>query len=169
MRKIIYALLSALSATALVGGYYFSLHQADEAQAGIASVPSPEASETPEAISSVSDAAGSQASGGAAATDTPAASTSLQDGTFTGNAASTKYGTVQVAITVLGERITDVQVPQYPVGGGREQRINSQAVPQLIEETIAAQSANIDMVSGATYTLSGYRESLQSALDQARS
>ncbi len=174
MRKIIYALLSALSATVLVGGYYFSLHQTEGPPIAIASVPSPELSETPEPTSSMSGSAksedsGAQASAGTPATDTPLASSSLRNGTFTGNAVQTKYGAVQVSITVAGGKITDVQVPQYPEGDGREHRINTRAVPQLIDETLAAQSANIDMVSGATYTLSGYQASLQSALDQARS
>lgn len=92
----------------------------------------------------------------------------FRDGSYTGTAVQTRYGPVQVAITVTQGRISDVQVPQYPTGGGREQRINTQAVPQLIDETVQAQSANIDMVSGATYTINGYLESLQSALDQAR-
>ncbi|MCU1595043.1 MAG: hypothetical protein JWO12_2435 [Frankiales bacterium] len=55
----------------------------------------------------------------------------------------------------------------YPQGGGRDQEINSQAVPQLDQETVQADSASIDTVSGATYTSDGYRQSLQSALDAA--
>lgn len=54
----------------------------------------------------------------------------------------------------------------YPYNSPRDQQINSQALPILISETLDAQDANIDMVSGATYTSEGYRESLQSALDQ---
>ncbi len=82
--------------------------------------------------------------------------------------ANTRFGPVQVQITVSGGAITDVQVPQYPSESGRDQQINSRALPVLVKETVQAQSAEVDMVSGATYTSTGYRTSLQSALDQAR-
>lgn len=74
---------------------------------------------------------------------------------------------MQVRITVSGTKITDVRVPQYPNGNGRDQEINSNALPQLTQETIDAQSGDIAMVSGATVTSDGYLQSLQSALDQA--
>jgi uncharacterized protein with FMN-binding domain len=64
-------------------------------------------------------------------------------------------------------KITDVAVIQYPNGNGRDQEINATALPILVQETISAQSAQIDMVSGATITSGGYLTSLQSALDQA--
>ena len=54
-----------------------------------------------------------------------------------------------------------------PTENGRDREINQAALPVLVDETISAQSADIDMVSGATYTSEGYLESLQSALDQA--
>jgi uncharacterized protein with FMN-binding domain len=63
--------------------------------------------------------------------------------------------------------ITDVQVPEYPDGNRRDEEINAEALPILTGETLSAQSAKIDMVSGATVTSDGYLESLQSALDQA--
>ena len=63
--------------------------------------------------------------------------------------------------------ITDVSVLQYPNGKGRDAEINSYALPTLIQETLDQQSAQIDMVSGATVTSTGYVQSLQSALDQA--
>ena len=71
-------------------------------------------------------------------------------------------------ITVSGGRIADVSVPEYPDSERRDQEINAQAIPQLVAETKAAQSAQIDMVSGATFTSNGYAQSLQSALDQAK-
>jgi len=85
----------------------------------------------------------------------------------TGQVADTRWGPVQVQLTIAGRKITDVAVVQYPNGNGRDQEINSQALPILIQETMDAQSANIDMVSGATVTSDGYLQSLQSALDQA--
>jgi uncharacterized protein with FMN-binding domain len=60
-----------------------------------------------------------------------------------------------------------VQVVQYPDSSGRDQEINAQALPILVKETLSAQSAKVDMVSGATYTSDGYLTSLQSALDRA--
>jgi uncharacterized protein with FMN-binding domain len=89
------------------------------------------------------------------------------DGTFTGEAADTRYGPVQVRITVAGGRITDAQAVEYPRESGRDVRINSAAVPELNQETLQAQSAQIDTVSGATYTSEGYQQSLQSAIDAA--
>lgn len=62
-----------------------------------------------------------------------------------------------------------MQVVDYPDGNGRDRQINQNAIPQLVSETVRAQSAQIDMVSGATYTSRGYVTSLQSALDQAQS
>lgn len=87
--------------------------------------------------------------------------------TYTGQTADTPYGPVQVEIWVSGGRITDVQALQLPNDTPRSQEISSYAGPQLRQEALQAQSANIDTVSGATYTSDGYRQSLQSALDQA--
>lgn len=77
------------------------------------------------------------------------------------------YGVVQVKVVLHGNRITDVIPLQLP-SGGRSGEIASSAVPQLRGEVLSAQSANIDMVSGASYTSDGYAKSVQSALDAAR-
>ncbi|PKW25822.1 FMN-binding protein [Phycicoccus duodecadis] len=87
--------------------------------------------------------------------------------TYTGDAVDTRYGPVQVAITVAGGKVTRSVVTQVPWNGRQDQEINSYAVPVLNGEVVAAQSAGIDMVSGATFTSDGYIRSLQSALDQA--
>jgi len=89
------------------------------------------------------------------------------DGTFTGEAIDTRYGPVQVRITVSGGRITSAQVVQVPDETSRDVRINNAAVPVLVQETLQAQSAEVDTVSGATYTSEGYAQSLQSAIDAA--
>jgi uncharacterized protein with FMN-binding domain len=104
----------------------------------------------------------------AATTETVAAAppTTGTAGTTTGSVAQTRWGPVQVQITVQDGRITAVTVPQYPDGNGRDREINDVALPELVQETLSAQSADIDMVSGATVTSEGYLESLQSALDQ---
>ena len=84
-----------------------------------------------------------------------------------GGVVDTQYGPVQVGITVRGGRISKVHTLQHPSGDGQTDQINGYAVPQLNQETMAAQSAQIDTVSGATFTSEGYRQSLQSALDAA--
>lgn len=87
--------------------------------------------------------------------------------TVTGDTVQTRWGPVQVKITVQNGKITDVTAVQSPSDNPRDQEINSYALPQLKSEALAAQSASIDTVSGATYTSDGYRQSLQSALDSA--
>ena len=87
--------------------------------------------------------------------------------TVTGSTASTRWGDGQVSITVTDGKITAVDVPEYPTGNGKDREINADALPVLTQETLAAQSADIDMVSGATVTSQGYLQSLQSALDKA--
>ncbi|MBM7439684.1 FMN-binding protein [Streptomyces sp. HB132] len=97
----------------------------------------------------------------------PSTSTSAGTGTYTGDPVDTRYGTVQVAVTVAKGKITSVKVLQAPDQNGRDQQISSRALPRLTQEAVDAQSAHIDAVSGASYTSQGYAESLQSALDQA--
>ena len=87
--------------------------------------------------------------------------------TVTGNAVDTDYGPVQVQITVKNGKITGAQAVQYPQESPRDQEINSYAIPVLNQEAVSAGSAQIDAVSGATYTSGGYVNSLQSALDKA--
>jgi len=74
---------------------------------------------------------------------------------------------VQVQLTVSNGSITDVSVVEYPDNNGKDQQINTRALPILIQETLDAQGDSIDAVSGATVTSDGYLESLQSALDKA--
>ena len=88
-------------------------------------------------------------------------------GTFTGASANTVYGPVQVQITVSNGKITNATALVYPTGSFRDQQINQQAIPYLIQETLAAQSANIQGVGGASYTSQGWVGSLQSALAKA--
>ena len=70
-------------------------------------------------------------------------------------------------ITVAKGKITAAKAVVYPQENGRDLEINAYAVPQLESETVSAQSASIDAVSGATVTSDGYIQSLQSAIDQA--
>ena len=112
---------------------------------------------------------GSSASSGstttATPTPTPSASSAATTKTVTGSAVDTRYGTVQVKVTFSGSTITAVDTIQAPNGNGRDIEIDQQALPMLEQEVLASQSANIDTVSGATYTSEGYIQSVQSAID----
>ena len=104
---------------------------------------------------------------GTTATATPTATTTSTANTVvTGTAVSFRYGTVQVQVTVSNGAITDVTTLQAP-GDGHSGQISQYAVPILQSEALSAKSAQIDLVSGATYTSEAYAQSLQSALDQA--
>ncbi|MEU7742438.1 FMN-binding protein [Nonomuraea sp. NPDC049158] len=105
------------------------------------------------------------------ATPAPTSSTSSEGSagarTVDGDVADTRWGPVQVRISVSGGKISDVQVLQAPNENRRDVEINDRALPVLQEEALSAQSAQIDSVSGATYTSDGYTRSLQSAIDRA--
>ena len=88
--------------------------------------------------------------------------------TVNGPAVDTAYGLVQVQVRLQGHRIVSAKAIDYPMGTGQDRAINSYAIPVLQHETVAAQSARVDTVSGATYTSDGYRRSLQAALDAAQ-
>ncbi|MFF9088782.1 FMN-binding protein [Streptomyces sp. NPDC014991] len=87
--------------------------------------------------------------------------------TVTGDTVQTRWGPVQVRVTLGSGRLTDVTAVSCPRDNPRDREINGYALPQLRREALTAQSAQIDTVSGATYTSDGYRQSLQSALDSA--
>jgi len=103
----------------------------------------------------------------ASASTTTITSSGLKSGTYTGSAASFRYGTVQVQVTVASGKITNVSILQYPNSDMHSAQIAQYSLPTLISETLQAQSAQINAVSGATFTSQGYVQSLQSALDQA--
>lgn len=88
------------------------------------------------------------------------------DGTYTGYAYDTPYGAMQVEVVISGGSIADVYWVQLPQDQ-RSLRINDQAAPILVAEALEAQSASVDSVSGASFTSEGFRQSLQSALDEA--
>jgi len=116
--------------------------------------------------SAASPAPSSSSSTSSGATGSSGSATGSQ--TLTGDSVQTRYGPVQVRVTLQSGKLTDVTAVTYPQENPRDQQINAYAIPQLTREALTAQSADIDMVSGATYTSEGYRESLQSALDAAR-
>ena len=102
------------------------------------------------------------------ATKSSAASTSVKQvatRTIKGAVSQTQFGPVQVQVTLKGQKIIAIKALQTPQGG-RSSWINQQAVPYLVEQTLAAQSASIQGVGGATYTTEGWITSLQSALSK---
>jgi hypothetical protein len=137
------------------------------------SLPEPAAAPSPVPSSSVGAPGGSGGSGSSGSGSSGSGSTGSGGGstsgtrTVTGESVQTRWGPVQVRVTVAGGRITDVTAVTYPQDNPRDQQINSSALPELRSEALRAQGADIDTVSGATYTSDGYRESLQSALDAA--
>ena len=104
---------------------------------------------------------------GPATPPTVAPGTAAANGTFTGSSVSTIYGAVQVRITISNQKITDVQALALPRDRARSAAISQYSAQMLRSEAIQAQSANIDIISGATYTSIAYARSLDSALKQA--
>jgi uncharacterized protein with FMN-binding domain len=180
MRRIAVAVMSTISGLVLLFSYHTSLNQND-----VALPVTPAGGTTTDSGST--GAGDTQTSGGTSADDsgsddtaTPAPSASASEsadsssgdqktssGTFTGEVAQTRWGPVQVQITIKNGKITAAQAVQYPNGNGRDQEINAYAVPALNQATVSAQSAQIDALSGATVTSDGYIQSLQSAIDKA--
>jgi uncharacterized protein with FMN-binding domain len=91
----------------------------------------------------------------------------MKDGTFGGSSVYVEYGSVELSIVVSGGKITDIKVLDSPSDHSRSVQINNSALPKLKAQALSRQSADIDTVSGATYTSSGYKLSLQSAIDRA--
>ena len=154
MRRIIFVVMSTLTAVVLLFSYRTSTNSAM-----VAGSPVVQPSGSP---GSASQLRSSNKSG-------PTTSTSSRSGpaTYTGDSADTQWGPVQVQITVRGGKITASQAVQYPQNNGRDAQINGYALPILSQEVVQQQSASIDTVSGATVTSDGYLQSLQSAIDQA--
>ena len=180
VKKIVLWGMSTLTVLVLLFGYRTSTSSSAATAGGTPSAESPVGGGAGATSASGSATSGTgTGDGGAAASGSGPSSTSPRSSapspsasspattTVTGAAADTRYGPVQVQLTVASRKITAVRVVEYPDSSGRDQRINAEALPVLVRETLAAQSARIDMVSGATYTSDGYVSSLQSALDKA--
>ena len=125
---------------------------------------------TASGTSGTSGSSSSSSSSSGTTTTTPTTtSTGLKDGTYTGTSEQTRYGNVQVKITVSGGKITEVTAVQLTDREQRSVQISAYAAPILRQEVLASQSASVANVNGATYTTDGYLSSVQSALDQAKS
>jgi uncharacterized protein with FMN-binding domain len=162
VKKIVLWFMSTVTVVTLLFGYHTSTSSTTAATAESSAV-APVSNGTGSTSGGSTSSSGTSSSG----TSSSGSSSSGTSSTFTGDSADTRWGPVQVEITVADATITDVAVVDYPSGNGKDQQINARALPVLVQETLDAQSADIDMVSGATVTSDGYVESLQSALDQA--
>jgi uncharacterized protein with FMN-binding domain len=175
MRRITTWALSTLTALVLLFSYHTSTSSSAAGVVAVGGLGGVNGSSG----SGPASAGGAGSGGTSAATPTPTptqgtgsskggtSGSSSGDGTYTGDAVMTQYGPVQVQLTVSGGRITKSAVTQVPWNDWRDQEINSYAVPVLNGEVVQAQSSQIDMVSGATFTSEGYIQSLQSAIDKA--
>jgi uncharacterized protein with FMN-binding domain len=148
MRRVILAIIS--TAAGLVLLLSFKTHSTS-------AVTTP-----PAAVSGSKNSSGTPSAG-----TTSGSGTATVSKTVTGDATDTRYGPVQVQIKVKDGKISAVSAVEYPEDSPRDAQINAYAIPTLNREVLAAGSAHIDMVSGATYTSNGYLTSLQSALDKA--
>ena len=155
-RRIVLAMASTASVVALLFGYHTSTAGSLVAAAGPSQ---PVISGT---ISGSTTGGPARGSGAVTTSSTAPGAASSVDG----DTVQTRYGPVQIRLAVSGDSITGVEVVEYP-SGGHDGEISAYALPILVQETLDAQSAQVDMVSGATYTSAGYQQSLQSALDRA--
>ena len=168
MKRIVIWLASTVTIVVLLFGYHTSTNSATPASAsgGTATAPSSSATGAAPPPDPSSDPTAGPSSSPSTSSSSGGSSSSAAK-TYTGDVAQTRWGPVQVEITVKSGTITAVDVVQYPTENHKDQEINDYALPVLVQDTLDAQSAKIDMVSGATVTSDGYVESLQSALDQA--
>jgi uncharacterized protein with FMN-binding domain len=152
MRRIVFAVMSTITTVVLLFSDHTSTNSAFVASSPTGQLPASPGSASPPRSTNKSGSSSSKSSA---------------TGSYTGDAADTRWGPVQVRVTVQNGKITASQAMQYPQNNGRDTQINGYAVPILNQEVVQQQSASIDTVSGATVTSDGYLQSLQSAIDQA--
>lgn len=178
MKRITYWVMATVTVLVLLFSYRTSLHsdfaaassqrtvQSSSVATGVSATGSGGGSGSGDgADTSTGSSTGS--SGSAGSSSSASGSNSSASGTFTGASVDTRWGPVQVQITVSSGKITAVQAVVYPTDNPRDVEINNQALPILADEAVKAQSSQIDTVSGATVTSDGYISSLQSAIDKA--
>jgi uncharacterized protein with FMN-binding domain len=161
VRRVITALVATTGGLALLAGY----HTTPAPPVALTSATATSTSTAPPATAPPS---GAPPSTEPSTTTTTSTTVVVTTRTVDGPTIETRYGPVQVQVVLAGARIADVKALQLPFDHPRSARISQQAGPWLHDEVIAAQSANIRVISGATYTSIGYSRSLQGALDSAQ-
>ena len=164
MRRVVLALGGTVAGLVML--LSFRTHMGSTAAAGVSG--SSGTAGTPGTSAAGSGSSAGSAGGAAAAASAPVSAGSGTGTAVTGDVIMTGYGPTQVQITLNAGKIVKVTVLQHTDDGVNSQMIDGRALPLLNNETLTAQSAKINAVSGASYTSTGYIESLQSALDKAR-
>jgi len=164
MRRIAIAVMSTISGLVLLFSYHTSLGSGGGSST--TTLPDPNQSTPADTAAADSGAASPGATDPGAATQQSAGANTVS-GTFTGDVVDTQWGPCQVRIVVKNSKIGKATAVQFPNGNHHDDEINSWAVPQLQQATVAVNGAGFDALSGATVTSEGYRGSLQSALDKA--
>ena len=157
MRKIVISVLTFVVAVAIIVNSYF-LFIKDK-------LTSTSSTQSDSAQTANTDSSSESSTASSSSTSTNASG--MKDGTYTGSSTSTRWGDVQVQIVVKSGKINTVNVLSYPNENDKDKQINSQALPTYKQEALSAQSANIQLVSGASETYKGFTGSLQSAIDKA--
>jgi len=174
MRRVI--LTIGGTAAGLAALLSFKTHSAADVSAagaaGTGAVSSPSASATGASTGTSTGASSGASKGASSGSSTQAKGQSGGTGsagtkTVTGKVENTSYGPMQVQLVLTGKKISKVNVLQQTNTGSMSSQIDAMAIPQLTSETLTAQSARINAVSGASYTSQGYIQSLQSAVDAA--
>ncbi|MCI9869884.1 FMN-binding protein [Arthrobacter humicola] len=157
------------SAGILIAGWQSGVHVADtgssvaSAAAGTTGATGSSGSSGTSSSSGTSDSTASSGASGAGTTGASAKAV----GTYPGSVVQTRFGSVQVQITVQAGKITDVTALQLTDAERKSVQISNRAAPILRDEVLQAQSADVQTISGATVTSEAYLNSLQAALDAA--
>ncbi|MGO9783419.1 MAG: FMN-binding protein [Streptosporangiaceae bacterium] len=163
MRRVVLAIGGTVAGLVML--LSFRSHMASTASAGVTAGPG--GTGTSPGSSGSAGSGGPAPVGAAAGRSAPVSAGSGTGSAVTGDAIATPYGPTQVQVTLNAGKIVKVTVLQHTDDGINSQMIDGHALPLLNQETLAAQNAKIDAVSGASYTSAGYIRSLQSALDKA--
>ncbi|HEY5152716.1 MAG TPA: FMN-binding protein [Candidatus Saccharimonadales bacterium] len=143
----------------------YSFHQRHDGSGVVIKPSSSTASQNTPATPSTATNTGSS---GTSSSQSTASTAAYKDGKYTGSVADAYYGYIQVLAVISGGKLTDVQFLQHPSDRSTSIEINSQAMPYLKQEALQAQSANVNIISGATDTSQAFIQSLSSALSSAK-
>jgi uncharacterized protein with FMN-binding domain len=158
MKKVIISIISAAGVFGIIALTHF--HPTADTN-GVAAT-------SPAGTSTANTSTSSSSTASATPTAATTTASAYKNGTYTGSASDNNYGTVQVKAVISGGKLTNVVLVQMPNDRQHSAELSSMAGPQLIQEALTAQSANIDVVSGATSTSDSFAQSLQSALNAAK-
>lgn len=158
------AAIAVVAGLAIVADAFLLFVKPHLAQQGASST----LAQSPQSGTSGSGSSGGANDSGTSSGDSSSSASSgeLQDGTYTSVASPNAYGEIQLQVTVKGGKITDIATVKMPTHG-RSQSVNAQAIPELTDRAISAQSAEIQFVSGATETSTAFVNSLQDAINQS--